>query len=139
MATNQAEHSEPKTTTPEKDFLFTSKRSSNIPNSPKKKKEIFSFHGKSALHDRPQASSSEKPHHGGRTQKIKGEKKRPSYTKKKRKREYGDLKLKASGTCLHAPPLAKGGREGVRERREMRFKTHRYNRCEKSCYLEFIS
>jgi hypothetical protein len=28
------------------------------------------------------------------------------------------LKLKASGTRLHAPPLAEGGREGLRERRE---------------------
>jgi hypothetical protein len=38
--------------------------------------------------------------------------------KKKRKKEYGDLKLKVRETCLHAPPLAEGGRERVRGEEE---------------------
>jgi hypothetical protein len=42
VATNQVEHSEPKITTPEKDLLYSSKRSSEIPNFAKKKKSLAS-------------------------------------------------------------------------------------------------
>jgi hypothetical protein len=42
VATYQAEHSEPKTTTPEKDFIFSSKRSFQEPNFAKKRKSLAS-------------------------------------------------------------------------------------------------
>jgi hypothetical protein len=59
VPTNQAEHSVPKTTTPKKGFIFSSKLSFYKPNFTGKKK-IFSFHNKFVLHDWPQVSSSEK-------------------------------------------------------------------------------
>jgi hypothetical protein len=69
-------------------------------------------------------SSSKKPHHGGRSHNSitssQWERIKPSYTKKERKRDDGDLRLKASGTRLHAPLLAEGGREGVRNPKDFR-------------------
>jgi hypothetical protein len=101
--TNQGEHSEPKTTTPEKVFLFSSKRSTDELDFAEKKK-ILLFHDKSELHDWRQSSSFESRMTKDELRRTKRETNRPCETKK-RKGEKGDLKLEANGTRLHAPPL----------------------------------